>query len=112
MSESLPLTHEELRQVLAELPGWQGNQHGLTRSYKFASFAHAIGFMNACVADIDVQDHHPEWTNIYNRVLVKLSTHDAGNRVTIKDVRLAELLERRSHDHGASEPTGFFRKPV
>jgi 4a-hydroxytetrahydrobiopterin dehydratase len=112
MSEVLPLTHDELRQVLAELPGWQGNQNGLTRSYKFPTFAAAIEFMRDCVADIDTQDHHPEWTNVYNRVLVKLATHDAGNRVTIKDVRLAELLERTARRRGAAEPTGFFRRPT
>ena len=59
---------------------------------KFADFVHAFGFMATSAIAIEKMNHHPEWFNVYNKVVVDLSTHDAGG-VTDKDVELAKLLD-------------------
>ena len=51
--------------------------------------------MRNCVSDINTLNHHPEWQNIYNKVFVKLTTHDEGNSITQKDLKLAEILDSR-----------------
>lgn len=80
-------------EVLVRLPGWSGDIHGLTRTYRFADFNAAMAFMQATAPAIDAANHHPEWSNVYNRVSVTLRTHDAGDRVTELDVKLARLLD-------------------
>jgi 4a-hydroxytetrahydrobiopterin dehydratase len=65
----------------------------LEKIFQFESFIQAIERMHLCSADIDQLDHHPERTNIYDRVEVKLTTHDAGNIVTAKDHQLAHILD-------------------
>jgi len=84
------LTDAEIHAKL--LPGWTLKDGKLHREYKFADFAHAFGMMATAAPLIEKMDHHPEWSNVYNRVTVDLSTHDAGG-VTVKDLKLAELLE-------------------
>jgi 4a-hydroxytetrahydrobiopterin dehydratase len=84
------LTDAEIHAKL--LPGWTFNDGKLHREYKFADFAHAFGMMATAAPLIEKMDHHPEWSNVYNRVTVDLSTHDAGG-VTAKDLKLAEVLE-------------------
>jgi 4a-hydroxytetrahydrobiopterin dehydratase len=64
----------------------------LHREYRFADFIHAFGFMATAAVMIESLGHHPEWCNVYNRVVVDLSTHDAGG-VTEKDIELAAKLE-------------------
>ena len=81
-----------LRSLLEHLPGWEGDASGLTRTYHFESFADAIGFMAAAAPRIDEMDHHPEWTNVYDRVDVRLVSHDVSG-VSGRDVRLAEVLD-------------------
>ena len=80
-------------ELLIRLPGWSGDIHGLTRTYRFADFKAAMAFMQAAAPAIDAGNHHPEWSNVYNRVSVTLRTHDAGDRVTELDVKLARLLD-------------------
>ena len=80
-------------EVLVRLPGWSGDIHGLTRTFTFSDFNAAMAFMHAVAPAIDAANHHPEWTNVYNRVSVRLCTHDAGDRVTELDVKLARLLD-------------------
>jgi 4a-hydroxytetrahydrobiopterin dehydratase len=86
---------------LKSLPGWKGAPSGLQRTFQFASFPAAIDFMRGCAAEIDRLNHHPEWTNVYNKVTVQLRTHDAGDRVTAKDAELAMLLQRAAAAQGA-----------
>ncbi len=86
------LSDADLRSALAELPGWELVQGKLHREYKFADFTHAFGFMATAATAIEKRDHHPEWSNVYNRVVVDLTTHSAGG-VTVKDVDLAKLLD-------------------
>ena len=88
-----PLSAEHLTSALAQLPNWQHAGDALHRTYRFASFREAISFMVDAVDEIDRLNHHPEWTNVYDRVSVRLTTHDAGNRVTAQDIGLAKQLE-------------------
>ncbi len=88
-----PLSADHLRQLLSTLPGWSGDTAGLRREYRFADFPTALAFMQDCVEPIEAINHHPEWTNLYDRVTIRLTTHAAGNRVTAKDVELAKTLE-------------------
>lgn len=75
--------------------GWTLAQDGeaITKEYRFASFADAMAFMLRVSYEAERMDHHPEWSNVYNRVSVRLTTHDAGG-LTAKDIALAEAMER------------------
>lgn len=86
------LTESQISEGLAKLAGWKVQNNKLHREYKFADFAHAFGFMATAAPTIEKNNHHPEWANVYNRVTVDLSTHDAGG-ITQKDLDLAALLE-------------------
>eukprot|EP00758_Cryptobia_borreli_P006293 Tbor_TRINITY_DN5119_c0_g1::TRINITY_DN5119_c0_g1_i1::g.25582::m.25582/K01724/PCBD, phhB; 4a-hydroxytetrahydrobiopterin dehydratase len=70
-----------------------GVKSRIRRDYKFQDFHTAWRFMNNCVDYINQKDHHPEWTNVYNKVRVELTTHDAGNCVTQKDIDVAMHME-------------------
>lgn len=72
---------------------WKQENNQLVKTYHFKDFAHAIRFMQHCQPKIDALNHHPEWTNVYNRIEVRLCTHDAGNQITSKDTELAQLLD-------------------
>ena len=82
----------ELKDALAGLPGWIVASGKLHKEYKFADFVHAFGFMSTAALSIEKMGHHPEWFNVYNRVTVDLTTHDAQG-ITSKDVELAKLLD-------------------
>jgi 4a-hydroxytetrahydrobiopterin dehydratase len=88
----MKLTGEQIASALASLAGWSLENGKLHREYRFPDFVHAFGFMAASAVAIEAMNHHPEWFNVWNRVVVDLTTHDAGG-VTQKDVRLAEKLE-------------------
>lgn len=83
----------ELKDALAGLPGWTVENGKLHKEYKFADFIHAFGFMSTAALGIEKMDHHPEWFNVYNRVVVDLATHEAQG-ITAKDVDLARLLDQ------------------
>ena len=93
---SLPLSYPEIGRALGELPGWHHENDALVKTYKFGSFREAISFMVRCSFEAESIDHHPEWTNVYNRLDVKLTTHAAKNVVTAKDVELAKRIQRVS----------------
>ena len=81
--------------ALAALPEWS-EVHGrdaITRTFRFAGFGEAFGFMARAALVAEKMDHHPEWTNVYNKVTVVLTSHDAGG-VTGRDIRLAEAMDR------------------
>jgi len=86
------LTPTKLKLALTELPGWKLKGGKLHREYLFADFVHAFGFMATAAIAIEKMNHHPEWFNVWNKVVVDLMTHDAGG-ITRKDVELAHLLE-------------------
>jgi 4a-hydroxytetrahydrobiopterin dehydratase len=72
--------------------GWTEDGDAITKTFEFADFAAAIAFMNRAAGPIDEMNHHPEWTNVYNRVEVRLTSHDTG-AVTDRDIRLAGVLD-------------------
>jgi 4a-hydroxytetrahydrobiopterin dehydratase len=72
---------------------WKEENNKLSKTFVFKSFADAIAWMVKASFAIEKLDHHPEWTNVYNKVHVSLTTHDSGNTVTDKDRELAQILE-------------------
>jgi len=78
---------------LRALPGWKFQRGALAREFKFGSFREAMSFMVRVGFEAEAMDHHPEWTNVYNRVSIRLNTHDAGGKVTAKDVNLARKIQ-------------------
>lgn len=86
------LTDTERADVLRGLPDWQIANEKLHREYKFPDFVHAFGFMATAALAIEKMNHHPEWQNVYNRVVVDLTTHDSGG-ITENDAKLAKLLD-------------------
>lgn len=82
----------EIRMALSGLSGWSISSDRIAKEFGFADFATALMFMNRCALEIHKLDHHPEWTNIYGRVFVELTTHEAGG-ITAKDIELAKLMD-------------------
>ena len=81
--------------AIAQLDGWvvdPNHNDAIAKTFKFADFNQAFGFMTRVALLADKMDHHPEWSNVYNRVEVILTTHDAGG-VTEKDLILARFIE-------------------
>jgi 4a-hydroxytetrahydrobiopterin dehydratase len=72
---------------------WANENNALLKTFTFADFESAINFMQIAAKEIAIHNHHPEWSNVYNKVSVKLTTHDAGNSVTEKDEKLAIALD-------------------
>lgn len=87
------LSPDEITARLAQLPAWTLAAGKLHREYRFATFVDAFGFMARCALVAEKRDHHPEWFNVYNRVVVDLTTHDAGG-ISAKDFDLAAEMER------------------
>ncbi len=73
---------------------WKEENNQLTRIFKFPDFVEAFAFMTKVAMLAEKQNHHPEWSNVYNRVEIRLSTHDAGNIVTEKDHKLAAAIDK------------------
>ncbi|MFO1183144.1 4a-hydroxytetrahydrobiopterin dehydratase [Ottowia sp.] len=90
------LTSTEISTLLQALPDWrhETERGGLiAREFKFHDFAQAFGFMAQVAVIAESRNHHPEWFNVYNRVQVTLTTHDAGG-LTMKDIELARTMDR------------------
>ncbi|WP_447752797.1 4a-hydroxytetrahydrobiopterin dehydratase [Sphingopyxis fribergensis] len=80
--------------LLARFPGWahEPSRDAITRQFKFDDFAQAFGFMASVAIIAEKMDHHPEWSNVYNRVDILLTTHDADG-LSERDAKLAEAIE-------------------
>ena len=72
---------------------WRETSEGLEAEFEFKDFLEAFAFMTKVASIAEEQQHHPEWSNIYNRVSIRLRTHDASNSITEKDRRLAAAIE-------------------
>ena len=72
--------------------GWSHTNDMLNRDFAFADFSAAFGFMTRVAMLAEQANHHPNWSNVYNNVSISLSSHDAGNLVTDKDIELAEQI--------------------
>ncbi len=72
---------------------WHEEKNRLHRAFKFRDFTEAFAFMTEVAFAAEKQQHHPDWSNVWNSVVIHLTTHDAGNVVTEKDHRLAETID-------------------
>ena len=90
--QKLEGTH--LQHALSQVPQWAFNAqaHAIERSWVFNDFVDAFGFMTRVALAAEQRNHHPNWSNVYNRVTVQLSTHDAGG-LTDKDIDLARWMD-------------------
>ena len=88
------LSDEERGRALAELPGWTWDEvrSGIARGFRFADFGEAFAFMTRIALAAEKADHHPDWSNSWNRVDIFLTTHSDGG-LTAKDVALARLID-------------------
>ena len=93
MAELTKLTEEEIEARMKDVPGWERVEAKLHREFRFGSFVSAFAFMSAVALIAERANHHPEWTNVYDRVTVDLTTHDAGG-LTAKDFNLAASAGR------------------
>ena len=87
------MSTDEITRALEGLAGWSYDGDALVKKFTFDDFAGAIAFMADARPQIDELNHHPEWTNVYNRVIVTMSTHDAKG-VTERDVALALFMDQ------------------
>jgi 4a-hydroxytetrahydrobiopterin dehydratase len=85
------LTLQEIKNELDDLSGWRMTGEKLHKDFVFADFNQAFGFMTRAAMEIEKMNHHPEWFNVYNKVSIDLTTHDAGG-ITQNDVNLAKFL--------------------
>ncbi|MEO0475213.1 MAG: 4a-hydroxytetrahydrobiopterin dehydratase [Planctomycetota bacterium] len=88
-----PLSTDAITAALAELPEWAYQDDKLTKAYKFADFREALAFIVRVGLEAETANHHPELFNVYSNVTIALNTHDAGSKVTQKDVDLAKAIE-------------------
>ncbi|MEZ5680263.1 MAG: 4a-hydroxytetrahydrobiopterin dehydratase [Erythrobacter sp.] len=88
------LTEEERKSWLEALCGWQLARDGaaIERKFEFADFSEAFAFMTRVAMIAETRDHHPEWFNVYNRVEITLTTHDAGG-LSLRDVKMARKID-------------------
>lgn len=88
----MKLSDSEIQARLGSLPGWRVAGGKLHREWAFADFVTAFSFMTRVALVAEKRDHHPEWFNVYNKVVVDLVTHDAGG-ISEQDFELAKLME-------------------
>jgi 4a-hydroxytetrahydrobiopterin dehydratase len=88
------LTGAERAAALGELSGWApaADRDAIVKKFKFRDFVEAFGFMTRVALLAEKADHHPEWSNVYNRVDILLTTHDAGG-LSARDVALAKAID-------------------
>ncbi len=93
---SQTLAPEAVQAALAQLPGWTFADDSLKKTFKFNNFREAISFIVRIAFSAEELNHHPELFNVYSRVAITLRTHEAGNKVTDRDVKLAQAIEQIS----------------
>ena len=87
------LSEQQLGEELAQLPQWRLRDGKLFRSFRFADFVEAFGFMSRVALLAETRNHHPEWSNVYNRVDIELVSHDLGG-ITERDTQLALAIDK------------------
>lgn len=85
------LPEDQIKNELKELKGWTNQNGKLYKEFVFSDFIEAFGFMTKASLHIEKINHHPEWLNVYNKLSVYLTTHDAGG-ITANDIKLARIL--------------------
>ena len=93
-TQPVELTEAERAAALERLPGWTLTREGkaIEREWRFADFSEAFAFMTRVALLAETQDHHPEWSNVYNRVTIALTTHDAGG-LSQRDLAMAAAID-------------------
>ncbi len=86
------LSGNELNEIIRNMKGWELKDEKLQKSFKFTNFVEAFGFMTRIALEAERMNHHPEWSNVYNNVTIKLSTHDADG-ITDHDIKLAKIID-------------------
>ena len=86
------LSNKQLNEYLEDLDGWSIENEKLSKTFKFSSFIQAFGFMTQVAITSETMDHHPEWSNVYNRVEINLVTHSEGG-ITKLDIELAMKVD-------------------
>jgi len=86
------LTKDEIKSALPQLNKWKLLDDCIEKKFVFTDFLEAMKFMNAVAPSAEAMQHHPEWSNVYNKVTVTLTTHDAGG-ITQKDITLAKKMD-------------------
>ena len=92
MADRQKLSEAEVRARLSEIPGWELVEGKLHKTFRFASFVQAFGFMSSVALVAEAMNHHPDCTNVYNRVTIALNTHDVGG-ISALDFTLAKRIE-------------------
>ncbi|MCG2588299.1 4a-hydroxytetrahydrobiopterin dehydratase [Rhodohalobacter sulfatireducens] len=87
------LSKKQIEEELEQLDGWSFEDDTITKDFSFPDFKEAISFMVRVGFEAEALVHHPDWSNVYNSVSITLSTHDAGGKVTEKDIKLAKAIE-------------------
>ncbi|MCD8535050.1 MAG: 4a-hydroxytetrahydrobiopterin dehydratase [Verrucomicrobia bacterium] len=95
MAKSDKLSQEEILEWIRVSPEWTLSHGKLTRHMEFKNFIAAFSFMTAIAIHAEKLNHHPEWSNVYNKVIIQLITHDAGG-ITQKDLELAKIINSMS----------------
>lgn len=88
-----PLSDTVIGELLRTLSGWEYKENKLSKDFEFDDFTEALSFIVKVGVHAEKLNHHPHITNIYNKVQITLSTHDANDQVTDKDVKLAQAIE-------------------
>ena len=89
-----PLDVQTIQQSLENLEGWSYEDDQLRKQYQFVDFSEALAFIVRVGLEAEKESHHPELKNVYNRVEIRLNTHDVGDKVTEKDLRLAGKIDK------------------
>ncbi|MDX1506100.1 MAG: 4a-hydroxytetrahydrobiopterin dehydratase, partial [Spongiibacter sp.] len=89
------LTEHEIEDALKKLPDWQREGDTLRREFQFKNFLDAFAFMTKVAICAEKIDHHPDWSNSYNKVVISLTTHDVGG-LSPRDLALAEAINREA----------------
>lgn len=100
MPDLIRLSDPDVQARIASLPGWEFRDDALHRELTFASFADAFSFMTAIAFVAERMNHHPEWSNVYDRVTIRLSTHDVGG-VSENDFAMATEISNAFRRLGA-----------
>ena len=88
-----PLSQDKIDIALREVPEWNCGEARITRQFVFGDFVEAFGFMSSVALLAERANHHPEWSNVYNRVSIELTSHDAGG-LTERDFKLAAAIDK------------------
>ena len=85
------LQEEELKELIAKIPGWEINSDQIVREFNFTNFIEAFSFMTKVALICEKHNHHPNWENVYSRVIIKLSTHDLGSISNLDQIIASEI---------------------